>query len=73
MQRNRFVYTKEHFFESKNFLQLKEIFSLTVYQRNVSLIQRNYFLGEVHVNNLVEFPHVTFKKHLILFSKFGKW
>ena len=29
----------------QNFLQLKEYFSLAVYQRNVSLIQRNCILG----------------------------
>ena len=31
----------------QNFLQFKEIFSLTVYQINVYLIQRNRFLGVV--------------------------
>ena len=29
----------------QNFFQFKEIFSLTAYQRNVYLIQRNFFLG----------------------------
>ena len=36
---------KKIFLNQQNFLQLKEIFSLTVYQRNISLIQRNCFLG----------------------------
>ena len=36
---------KKTFSNQQNFLQFKEIFSLTVYQKNVSLIQRNRFLG----------------------------
>ena len=45
IQRNRFVYFKGNFFESTKLSQFKEIFSLTVYQRNVSLIQRNCFMS----------------------------
>ena len=37
---------KKMFLNQQNFLQFKEIFSLTLYQRNVSLIQRNCFLDE---------------------------
>ena len=37
---------KKIFFNQQNFLEFKEIFSLTVYKRNVSLKQRNCFLGE---------------------------
>ena len=40
-----FFTSKTIFLNQKNFFQFKEIFSLTVYQRNVSLIQRNCFLG----------------------------
>ena len=36
---------KKTFLNQQNFVQFKEIFSLTEYQRNVSLIQRNCFLG----------------------------
>ena len=36
---------KTFFLKRQIFLHFKEIFSLTVYQRNVSLIQRNYFPG----------------------------
>ena len=36
---------KKILLNQQNFLQFKEIFSLSVYQRNVSLIQRNCFLG----------------------------
>ena len=36
---------KKIFLNHQNFLQFKETFSLTLYQRNVSLIQRNSFLG----------------------------
>ena len=36
---------KENFFNQQNFLQFKEILSLTVYQRNVSLIKKKCFLG----------------------------
>ena len=36
---------KNIFLNQQNFFQFKEIFSLTVYQRNVSLIQRNVFMG----------------------------
>ena len=36
---------KKMFLDQQNFLQFKDIFFLTVYQINVSLIQRNYFLG----------------------------
>ena len=36
---------KKQILNQQNFLQWKEIFSLTVYQRNVSLIQRNCFPG----------------------------
>ena len=36
---------KKIFLNQQNFLQFKEIFSLTLNQRNVSLIQRNCFLG----------------------------
>ena len=38
---------KKILLNQQNFLQFKEMFSLTVYQRNVSLIQRNCFLGLV--------------------------
>ena len=40
---------KKMFLNQQNFLQFKEIFSFTVYQRNVSLIQKNCFLGDVEV------------------------
>ena len=43
---------KEICLNQQNFLQFKEILSLTVYQRNVSLIQRNSFLSVI-VNVLV--------------------
>ena len=36
---------KKTFLNQQNFLQFKDIFSLVVYQRNVSLIPRNSFLG----------------------------
>ena len=36
---------KNIFLNQQNFIQFKEICSLTIYQRNVSLIQRNCFLG----------------------------
>ena len=36
---------KNIFLNQPNFLQFKEIYSLTVYQRNVSLTQWNCFLG----------------------------
>ena len=36
---------KKIFLNQQNFLQFEEIFSLTAYERNVSLIQRNCFLG----------------------------
>ena len=36
---------KKIFLNQQNFLQFKEILCLTVYQRNISLIQRNCFLG----------------------------
>ena len=38
---------KNNFLNQQNFLQFKELFSLIVYQRNVSLIQRNCFLGKI--------------------------
>ena len=38
---------KKFFLNQGNFLQFKETFSLTIYQRNVSLIQRNCFLGVI--------------------------
>ena len=38
---------KNIFLNQQNFFQFKEMFSLTLYQRNVSLIQRNYFLGVI--------------------------
>ena len=41
-----FFTLKNIFFNQENFLQFKEIISLNLYQRNVSLIQRNCFLGE---------------------------
>ena len=36
---------KKIFLNQQNFFQFKDIFSLTVYQRTVSLIHRNCFLG----------------------------
>ena len=38
---------KKMFWNQQIFLHFEEMFSLTVYQRNVSLIQRNCFLGAV--------------------------
>ena len=48
---------KKIYFNQQNFLQFKDIFSLSVFQRNVSLIQRNCFLGIPfclrHLQNMV--------------------
>ena len=41
---------KNIFWNLQNFLQFQEIFSLTVYQRNVSLIQRDCFLDVSFIN-----------------------
>ena len=43
IQRNRFVYIKENFIESTKLSAIQRIFSSTVYQKNVSLIERNGF------------------------------
>ena len=39
-------------FDQQKFLQFKEIFPLIVYRRNVSLIQRNCFLGVIQKNTI---------------------
>ena len=53
---------KTIFLNQQNFLQFKEIFSLTECQRNVSLIQRNFFLGEGKrrvCKSIVDFQFLT--------------
>ena len=55
------MYEHVQYIEKKN-LQFKEVFSLTVYQRNFSLIQRKYFLS---VENGPEY------KYAIVFFKIG--
>ena len=58
---------KKFFWNQRNFLQFKEIFSLTVYQRNISLIQRNCFLGaSTKVRPQAKIDHFAFKNSNII-------
>ena len=49
---------KKNFLNQQNFFQFKEIFFITLYQRNVSLIQRNCSLSAKNLYDLSD-PHLT--------------
>ena len=57
---------KKIFLNQQNIFQFKEIFSLTVYQRNVSVIQRNCFLGVIDLYTIKN--KYTFILNLITFQ-----